>query len=154
MIKCMVRADILRNKVFSLSQLRMMLPEDFHRLLYKVSLYPLVCWERCLLVGFLTAAPTAYGNSWARDWIQATTVTYDAVIAMLDHLTHSASWWLNPWLRTIWTTAVRFLTHYATRRTLRFFFVLFCFLFFWFFKIRNGCWILSKLFLGVPVMAQ
>ena len=33
---------------------------------------------------FFMASSTAHGSPWARDWIQATTVTYAAAVAMLD----------------------------------------------------------------------
>ena len=37
------------------------------------------------------AAPAAYGNSWARDWIQAPAATYAATMAKADPLTHCAT---------------------------------------------------------------
>ena len=52
------------------------------------------------------ATPTAYGNSWFRDQIRATAA------AVLDPLTHCASWGLTP------AAAVGFLTHCTTLGTL------------------------------------
>ena len=36
------------------------------------------------------AVPTAYGSSWARDWIQVTAATYATAVAIPDSLTHCA----------------------------------------------------------------
>ena len=65
------------------------------------------------------AVPTAYGSSCARDWIQATAVTYIAVVAMPDPLTHCTGpgieWThASPAMRA---TAVGFLTYWATAGT-------------------------------------
>ena len=49
--------------------------------------------------GFLLlfiAAHTAYGSSWARDWIRATAVTYITATATLDPLTHCARPGIKP----------------------------------------------------------
>lgn len=42
------------------------------------------------------AAPIAYGNSWARDGLQTTAVTYTADVAALDPEPTALAWGSNP----------------------------------------------------------
>ena len=65
---------------------------------------------------FFMAAPTAYGSSWARDWIWAEAVTYAAPVAMPDPLTHRTR------LQIELSCCSGFLTQCATVGTPRFFF--------------------------------
>ena len=61
------------------------------------------------------AAHLAYGHSWARNWIQATDVTYATAVAMPDPLTHfSGAGIEHATLQQPKQLAVRFLIHYAT----------------------------------------
>ena len=57
------------------------------------------------------ATPIAYGNSWARDWIQAKAANYAAAAAMLDLLTTVQARNQTHASLATQATAVRFLTH-------------------------------------------
>ena len=49
-----------------------------------------------ILAYFFMAIPMAYVSSQARDWIQATAVTYTAAVATPDPLMHSAGPGVDP----------------------------------------------------------
>ena len=55
--------------------------------------YNIVSYRMPWYIYFFMALPTAYGNSWARDWIQATAVTYTTSATTTDPLTTAQGWW-------------------------------------------------------------